>query len=425
MQTIKRTVGMPVLLAAGTLMAAGKPPEANYDESKVKAYTLPDPLVCFDGRPVTDVKAWREARRPEILTAFETNVYGRIPALPTHLKFVTREADGQALGGLATRRQIEIRLFGEADAPRIDVLLYIPKDAPKPVPVFLGLSYGNQGINADPAIIASRDTVSTNGEQASRWPLELILKRGYAVATFAGADVEIDRHGSGTLAKKRAEGWRLGVRGYAARKAGRDAPADDEWGTLAAWAWGLSRAMDYLETDKDIDARKVAVFGHSRTAKTALWAAAKDERFALAVSNNSGEGGAALARRWFGETVAILPEVWFAKNYRRFADNVDALPVDQHLLIALIAPRPVYVASATQDEWADPRGEFLAALHAGPVFRLYGLKGLGVREMPPPDSPVGDSVRYHIRTGKHDITPYDWEQYLSFADRHFGHKPPR
>ena len=420
MQARKRTRGMLAALAGAALMSGAEPPGTNYDESKVKAYALPEPLVCFDGRPVKDTAAWRKARRPEILAAFETNVYGRVPGgLAANVRSTVRESDGQALGGLATRRQVEIRLFDEEDAPRIGLLLYIPNGAPKPVPAFLGLSYGNQGIGGDPAVIASRDTVSTNAQHAQRWPLEMILKRGYAVATFAGADVEIDRHGSGTDPKKRADGWRLGVRGYAARKAGRDAPADDEWGTLAAWAWGLSRALDYLETDKDIDAKKVAVFGHSRTGKAALWAAAQDERFALAVSNNSGEGGASLARRWFGETVKHLPEVWFAKNYRRFADHVDALPVDQHLLIALLAPRPVYVASATEDTWADPRGEFLSALRAEPAYRLYGLKGLGVEEPPPPDSPVGDAIRYHIRTGKHDITPYDWEQYLAFADRHF------
>lgn len=423
---MKWTHGGILFFAAGALMAAGQTPkkEYNYDESKVLPYTLPDPLVCFDGQPVRDVKAWREIRRPEILAAFETNVYGRIPELALRMKYVTRESDAQALGGIATRRQIEIQLFEEEDAPKILLLMYVPNNAPKPVPVFLGLSYGNQGISADPAIIPSPDTVSTNAQHAHRWPLEMILKRGYAVATFAGADLEIDRHGSGSDPKKRTQGWKLGVRGYAARKAGREAPADDEWGAIAAWAWGLSRVMDFFETDKDVDAKKVAVFGHSRTGKTALWAGAKDERFALTISNNSGEGGAALARRSFGETVAILPEVWFAKNYKRFADNVDAMPVDQHLLVALVAPRPVYVASATLDLWADPRGEFLAALHAEPVFRLYGLKGLGVRDMPPPDSPVGDSVRYHIRKGEHDITPFDWEHYLSFADRYFGHKQP-
>lgn len=411
---------MAIGLVAGALAVKAEPPGTNYDEAKVAPYELPAPLVCFDGRAVTDSNLWREVRRPEVLAAFETNVYGRVPPLRTCVRFVVREAGEPCLDGLATRRQVEIRLFEENDAPKIMLLLYVPCAAKKPVPAFLGLSYGNQGVHRDPAIIPSPNTVSKRGEHADRWPLELILKRGYAVATFAGADVEIDKHGSGTPVEKRADGWRSGIRGYALRKAGRTEPAGDEWGTIAAWAWGLSRVMDYLQTDNDIDARKVAVFGHSRTGKTALWAAARDERFALAVSNNSGEGGAALARRGFGETISTIPEIWFAKNYRRFANNEGTLPVDQHLLIALLAPRPVYVASATEDKWADPRGEFLAALNAEPVFRLFGLNGLGVTEMPPPETPVGDAVRYHLRTGKHEITPYDWAQYLSFADRHFG-----
>lgn len=419
---MKWICGVIVFLAVSALMAVGQAPKKkhNYDESKVPPYTLPDPLVCFNGEPARSVKAWREIRRPEILAAFETNVYGRVPQFETQMKCVTRESDAQALGGIATRRQIEIQLFDDEDAPKILLLMYIPNDAPKPVPAFLGLSYGNQGVSDDPAIIPSPDTVSTNAQQAHRWPLEMILKRGYAVATFAGADLEIDRHGSGSDPKKRARGWQLGIRGYVARKAGREAPADDEWGAIAAWAWGMSRVMDFFEADKDIDAKKVAVFGHSRTGKTALWAGAKDERFAITISNNSGAGGAALARRWFGETVDILPDVWFAKNYKRFADHEDRMPVDQHLLVALVAPRPVYIASATLDQWADPRGEFLAAFHATPVFKLHGLKGVGASDMPLPNSPVGDSVRYHIRKGRHNITPFDWEHYLSFADRHLG-----
>jgi hypothetical protein len=176
--------------------------------------------------------------------------------------------------------------------------------------------------------------------------------------------------------------------------------------------------LDYLETEGAVDAKKVAVFGHSRAGKTALWAAALDQRFALAISNNSGAGGAALARRMFGEVIQHSPEIWFCKNYRRFANNEAALPVDQHQLIALIAPRPVYIASATEDLWADPRGEFLSGLHAEPAYRLFGLSGLGVTAMPPPENPVGQTIGYHLRTGKHDITAYDWQQYLNFADRH-------
>jgi hypothetical protein len=289
------------------------------------------------------------------------------------------------------------------------------------VPAFLGLNYGNQGVHPDAGITPSRNAVCQRGEHAHRWPLEMILKRGYAVASFHGGDIELDRHGSGCRFTK--EGWQKGVRYRTAQQQGRTEPADDQWGSISVWAWGLSRVLDYLQADAAIDAHRVAVFGHSRTGKTALWAGAQDERFALVISNNSGQGGASLARRRFGESVAAsysLSGIWYCKNYRQYGNNEAALPVDAHMLIACIAPRPVYVASAEQDRWADPRGEFLAARHAEPVFRLLGREGLGVEEMPPVNQPVGKTIGYHIRSGDHDITPYDWQQYLDFADRHLA-----
>ena len=412
-------------------IAWAQPKDTIYDEAQVPAYTLPDPLAMQDGTKITDADGWRSKRRPEILELFQAHVYGRTPPAVPKITFDVTSVDAHALGGKATRKEVAIFLLGKPDGPRMDLLLYLPNAASKPVPAFLGLNfYGNHCVHPDPGITLSktwmrptremgvvdnRATEASRGCQASRWQVEQVLARGYGLATVYYGDIDPDF----------PEGWKLGLRAALSPQGPDTVFQPDDWGAIGAWAWGLSRALDYLEQDPAVDAQRVAVLGHSRLGKTALWAGAQDERFAIVISNNSGEGGASLVRRRFGEalhhSVSMVP-YWYCARYGQYAWHEADLPVDAHLLISLIAPRPVYVASATQYLWADPRGEFLAAKHAEPVYQLSGLPGLGVADMPPADHPVGDFIGYHVRTGDHDVTAYDWEQYLAFADRHFGRR---
>lgn len=362
-------------------------------------------------------KQWEKIDRPAIMQFFQNEVYGKVPATQPTVDFRII-GEGEAFGGKVKRREVEMIIGGTTKAL---VLIYLPVEHKGKVPVFLGMNFkGNHQIAPDEGITITPNAPKgkelgsdpERGAASSRWAVEMLAEAGYGVVTLYRGDIDPDFD----------DGFQNGIHPHFYAE-GQTKPRPDEWGTIGAWAWSLSRVMDYLEKDKDIDHKHVAVIGHSRLGKTALWAGAQDERFAMVISNDSGCGGAALSMRKHGETVAAINKNfphWFCDNYNKYSNNEEALMVDQQGLIALIAPRPVYVASASLDDWADPEGEFLSALYASPVYELYGKKGLSRNKMLGVGEVDADGwVGYHLREGKHDINAWDWERYIRFADKHF------
>lgn len=386
---------------------------------------LPDPLTMFGGKQVTTPEQWREGRRPELRALFEFYMYGRAPAAPDNLRAKAERVDGNCFGGKATKKEVTIT-FGPRGTAEIHLLVVVPNRRQRPAPVFVGMNFhGNHTLIDDPSVALPtvwmpdrtpgakdhRATDAGRGTEIGVWNLEGSVDRGYAVATFYCGDIDPDK-----------PDFSDGVHA-SYFKPGQTAPGPHEWGTIAAWAWGNSRAVDYLASDGDIDPKRIAVVGHSRLGKTALLAAAMDERIALAIPLQAGCGGTAPSRGKIGESVAQINDHfphWFCGTFKQFNAQPDRLPFDQHCLVALVAPRPVLFANAVEDQWANPAGQFEVLKAADPVYRLLGVRGLDAAQMPEPGQRVGQRLGYFIRPGKHSMTLTDWRAFWDFADQHFG-----
>ena len=397
----------------------------NTDESKVPDYKLPELLLDSGGKRIKDSNSWEKSHRDSILNIFEAEVYGRAPSEQIDIETSEEILDSMAFQGKASLREITFT-FNKNGKSVVAVLLLILPNNTGPSPVFLGYNFnGNHTVLPNDLIqppkgwvlkepligaIDHKASVVSRGVKYGRWPVLNMLARGYGLATMHYGDIDPDFDDS----------FKNGIHGLFDNS---DSLQANDWGSIASWGWGLSRIMDYLETVKAVNADKIALFGHSRLGKAALWAGATDKRFSLVISNNSGCGGAALSKRRFGETIAAINSNfphWFCENFKKYNDNEGAMPFDQHQLLALIAPRPLYVASAKNDSWADPMGEFLSLKHASAVYGLYRQESSISENQPEENTPlIRGSLGYHIRTGNHDVTAYDWVQFMNFSDRHF------
>jgi len=385
------TLIITILMVSGT--AAQQPYTPNYDESKVPAYTLPEILQTNNGKSVTTKEQWEKIRRPEILKLFEDNVYGQMPKDIDSITFTTTHRNDTAMQGKAQMKEVTITGYRNNQSVSIHLVIFIPK-INTPAPLFLLIN--NRGKEL---------TDPTRKIKSEFWPAEMLIDSGFAIAAFQVGD----------LAQDHKDGFMNGV----LRLYPEQLNASNGMRAIGAWAWGASRAMDYVEQDKDINAKQVAVVGHSRGGKAALWASAQDQRFAICVTNNSGNTGAALSRRRFGETIAVINSAfphWFTPNYKKYNDNENASPVDQHMLIALSAPRLLYATNASKDLWADPAGTYLSMRHAEKVYALYG-KSAGLPVHPPRvNAPIIKApFGYHNREGVHDMTEYDWKNFIALA----------
>jgi hypothetical protein len=398
---------------------------------------LPDPLVTLNGTKVANVQQWHAVRRPELKALFAHYMYGEIPPKPSGLDFKSDVVDKKFLGGQATLKLVTISIRG-SEVPTIDLLVVTPNAATRPAPAFLAMNFcGNHAIHPDPRIplaksflgngckgcVNNHATDAARGAQAADWPLEEIIRRGYAFVSFANADVDSDRGGTSD-----------GVYAWLAKERTGSATnsATANRGCIAGWAWGFQRCVDYLVTDGAIDATRIAAVGHSRNGKTALLAAAYDERIALAIPHQAGCGGTAPSRvspalaapqangRPIAETIAVINKNfphWFNAEFKTFNDTPEKLPIDQHELVALMAPRPVLLSNAAGDRWANPTQQFEVLKAAEPVYKLLNAGGCDASEMPPEGKLVDSKLGYYIRAGAHSMTSGDWKVFLDFADK--------
>ena len=380
---------------------AQRPATTNYDESKVPAYTLPEVLKTKQGKIIKSSKSWEKIRRPEVLDLFAENIYGQMPKDFDEIKFSLKNEDRNSMDGKAHLKEVLIEVFRDQKRVAINLTLFIPNNAKSPSPAFL-LINNRPKENTDP----------TRSIKSEFWPAEVLIESGYAIAAIHVSDMAPDNKNE----------FMNGV----LQLYPEQLSADNGMRAIGAWGWGASRVMDYFETDPQIDSKRVAITGHSRGGKASLWTAANDQRFALCISNCSGNTGAALARRQFGERVKVINTAfphWFNTNYKKYNDHEELLPVDQHMLISLISPRPVYATNASEDLWADPKGTFLSLKNAEDVYALYNLKSKLPGVPPGLNTPLIDSpLAYHNREGKHDLTVYDWEQFIRFADAYYQKK---
>ncbi len=371
-----------------------------YAQEPVKTadYHLPDALKTSQGQIVNTVSDWEKKRRPVILILFEDNIYGQMPDKYEAISFEVTREEPAAMDGKAHLKEVAITVRNNRKPLTIHLVLFTPTSALKPSGVFL--------------LINNRETQNTDPSRKIKsgfWPAEMLIDSGYAIAAFHISNASPDDKND----------YRKGVLELYPDQL----TADNGMKAIGAWAWAASRVMDYFKTNPDIDFSKVCIVGHSRGGKASLWAGAQDTRFAVVFSSCSGNTGAALSRRQSGETIKVIntnfPH-WFNNNYKKYNENVNVLPVDQHMLISLLAPRPVYTTNATEDLWADPVGSYISLLEARSVYGLYGKSSGLTLNVPVPDSPIIRSIMgYHIRKGNHDLTAYDWINFIRFANYHF------